>query len=154
MTSDVDIRPAVADDLAAIRSVVDEAFTPYIERVGVRPFPMDADYRALIAAGQVWVAERAATGPCGVVVLIPDDGFLLLDIVAVADRVRRTGVGAALMSYAEEHARRLRLPEVRLYTNQMMWENIEYYPTLGYVEGERFTYAEVYHRVIFTKSLR
>lgn len=37
----------------------------------------------------------------------------------------------------DEHARALGLPEVRLYTNAMMWENQKIYPRYGYELVER-----------------
>lgn len=153
MATGVIVRLAGEDDLEAVRAVVDEAFLPYVERIGARPFPLDADYPALLVSGQVWVADRLDGEVCGVLVLTPADDHLLLDTVAVTDRVRGDGVGATLMAFAEDRARGLRLPEVRLYTNELMWENLEYYPKLGYVEQRRETVADVFHRVFFTKSV-
>lgn len=147
------IRLASSSDVGAIRSVVDEAFSPYIERIGARPVPMEADYPAIVGEERAWVAELAEVGVCGVLVLEPADDHLLLDTIAVSDDVRGAGVGSALMDQAELVARSLGYPEIRLYTNQLMWENIEYYPRHGYLERERFTFREIYHRVLFVKSL-
>jgi hypothetical protein len=44
------------------------------------------------------------------------------------------------------------LPEVRLYTNVVMTENLAYYPRHGYVETHREQIGP-YHRVFFTKTL-
>ena len=90
---------------------------------------------------------------CGVLVLIPADDHLLLDTIAVSDSVRGTGVGAGLIAFAEQRARELGLPAVHLYTNEVMWENLQYYPRLGYTEVGRETVGEVFHRVFFTKSV-
>jgi N-acetylglutamate synthase-like GNAT family acetyltransferase len=147
------VRAAAPSDVSMVEAVVDEAFHPYVARIGVRPVPMEADYSALVDAGQVWVAERGDGQVCGVIVLVPEADHLTLDTIAVTDEVRGTGVGAALMAYAEERARVLGLPEVHLYTNEMMWENLEYYPRLGYVEQYRATVGGIYHRVFFTKSV-
>jgi hypothetical protein len=37
-------------------------------------------------------------------------------------------MGRLLLHFVDAHARALRLPEVRLYTNAMMWENQRIYP--------------------------
>lgn len=149
----VAVRAADADDLGAVRAIVDESFLPYVERIGKQPYPLDADYSALVAAGNVWVAERPDIGVCGVLVLIPNDDHLMLETIGVSDVVRGAGVGSRLMAFAEERARELGLPEVWLYTNEMMWENLDYYPRLGYVEQRRETVEKVFHRVFFAKSV-
>lgn len=149
----VSVRQATSSDVPAVEAVVFEAFEPYIARIGIRPVPMEADYAALVESGQVWVAETGDQVVCGAVVLIPEPGHLMLDTIAVGNDVRGTGVGAALMTYAEERARELALPAVHLYTNAMMWENREYYPKLGYTEVDRATVDEIFDRVFFVKSV-
>ncbi len=49
-------------------------------------------------------------------------------------------------------ARSRGLPEVRLYTNEVMTGNLAYYPRQGYVETHRDT-VNGFHRVFFTKVL-
>jgi hypothetical protein len=44
------------------------------------------------------------------------------------------------------------LPEVRLYTNEAMTENLDYYPRRGYRETHRAT-QNGYRRVFFSKIL-
>ena len=58
----------------------------------------------------------------------------------------------ALMLRADDVARSHGLPEVRLYTNEVMTENIAYYPRQGYVETHRDV-VNGFHRVFFTKRL-
>lgn len=62
------------------------------------------------------------------------------------------GVGARLLQLAERKARDHGLPEVRLYTNEAMTENLTYYSHRGYRETHRSTH-EGYRRVFFTKIL-
>jgi hypothetical protein len=47
-----DIRPATPDDALAVRAVTDAAYRHYIDRIGIRPAPMDADHAADIAAAR------------------------------------------------------------------------------------------------------
>ncbi|NRQ33253.1 GNAT family N-acetyltransferase [Nonomuraea sp. NN258] len=99
----------------------------------MRPMPMEADYAALIAAGHVHVMD----GLEGLIVLVPEDGVLLVDNVAVRPELHGKGLGRGLLAYAEQEARRLGLPALRLYTNVRMTSNIALYTALGYVETGR-----------------
>ncbi|MFC8126650.1 GNAT family N-acetyltransferase [Streptomyces sp. NPDC057302] len=145
MTADTsDIRPATAADVPAVKAVTDAAYHRYIERIGVVPAPMEADHAAQVAAGRVYVTGVAgATGATGdpsvvgVLVLVPHEDHLFLDSIAVHPEAAGQGVGRRLLAFVDERARALGLPEVRLYTNVMMWENVELYPRYGYEMVER-----------------
>ncbi|MEW1845530.1 GNAT family N-acetyltransferase [Nonomuraea angiospora] len=127
------MRLADHSDKAAVERLVHDAYSPWIEVVGMRPLPMEADYGALIAAGRVHVTDELDA----LIVLVPEDGVLLVENVAVAPDRQGKGLGRALMAYAEEEARRLGLPALRLYTNTRMTTNIALYESLGYVETGR-----------------
>ncbi|MFF4620022.1 GNAT family N-acetyltransferase [Nonomuraea jabiensis] len=127
------MRLADHPDKAAVERLVHDAYSPWIEVVGMRPLPMEADYGALIAAGRVHVTDALD----GLIVLVPEDGVLLVENVAVRPDRQGKGLGRALMAYAEEEARRLGLPALRLYTNTKMTANIALYESLGYVETGR-----------------
>ena len=49
------IRPADPDDLKAIEKIVALAYGVYVERIGMRPGPMDDDYVGRIRKGVVSV---------------------------------------------------------------------------------------------------
>ncbi|UBU14398.1 GNAT family N-acetyltransferase [Nonomuraea gerenzanensis] len=127
------MRIANEDDREAVERLVQDAYTPWIEIVGMRPLPLESDYGALIAAGRVHVTD----GLEGLIVLVPEDGVLLVDNVAVRPELHGKGIGRALMAYAEQEARRLGLPALRLYTNVRMTANIALYESLGYRETGR-----------------
>ncbi|MFH8466870.1 GNAT family N-acetyltransferase [Streptomyces sp. NPDC017991] len=128
------IRPAVVADVAAVRAVTDAAYQPYIERIGVVPQPMRTDHAATIAAGRVFVTGEPVAG---LVVVEAHEDHLFLDSVAVHPDAHGQGVGRRLLTFVDAHARALGLPEVRLYTNAMMWENQRLYPRYGYELMER-----------------
>ena len=48
-----------------------------------------------------------------------------------------TGIGEALLRHAEDVARTLRLPELRLYTNAAFTSNISFYTRRGFREFRR-----------------
>ncbi|MFE8954758.1 GNAT family N-acetyltransferase [Streptomyces althioticus] len=150
------IRPAVAADVPEVRAVVDAAFRPYVARIKVLPAPMEADHAANVGAGRVFVAELPDDGGtarlAGLVVLEPRADHLYLDTVAVLPDAQGAGLGRLLLEFAEARARALGLPEIRLLTNAMMWENQKIYPRLGYETVERRVTGP-YDRIHYRKRL-
>lgn len=145
------VRPARADDLAAVQRCVNDAFTPYIARIGQPPGPMTIDHAAHIAAGNVWVA-LGGTGAVGVLVAYAAEDSLYIDTVAVSPTQQRTGAGRALLQFAEREARSRGFDAITLCTNLAMTENQVFYPRIGYVETERRR-ADGYDRVYYRKAL-
>ena len=142
------LRTATAADVAAIRRIVERAYGGYVARIGKPPGPMLDDYEARVAEGVVQVLE-AGDRVVGVLVLIPATDHLLLDNVAVDPQSQGHGYGHLLVAAAEAEARRAKLPELRLYTHELMTENIAFYLRLGFVEthrGEQAGYARVFMR--------
>lgn len=147
----VTIRPAGHADIPALEAIARAAYLPWVERVGREPAPLGADYATAVRAGEAWLAcdDSAALG---LIVLIPRPDHLLLENVAVVPSAQGRGVGTALLEFAEDRARALGLPEIRLYTNAAMTENIAYYARRGYTETHR---AEEYgfNRVFFSRRV-
>ncbi|AKZ54842.1 Acetyltransferase [Streptomyces ambofaciens ATCC 23877] len=154
------IRQAVTADVPAVKAVTDAAYRPYIERIAVVPRPMEADHAANVAAGKVFVATRPGEGDgpgeggevVGVVVLEVFADHLFLDSIAVHPDAHGGGVGRRLLRFVDARARALGLPEVRLYTNALMWENQKIYPKYGYELVERRTDGP-YDRLHYRKRL-
>ncbi|ANP54155.1 ribosomal protein S18 acetylase RimI-like enzyme [Streptomyces griseochromogenes] len=132
--TDNEIRLAVEGDVPAVKAVTDAAYQHYIERIGVVPQPMEADHAANVAAGKVFVLGEPVIG---LVVIEAHDDHLFLDSVAVRPDAHGKGAGRRLLEFVDARARALALPEVRLYTNAMMWENQQIYPRFGYEVVER-----------------
>ena len=57
---DAELRRATVADLPAIDRLVDEAYRKYVDRIGRRPAPMDADDAAMLGQANVWVLGSAA----------------------------------------------------------------------------------------------
>jgi ribosomal protein S18 acetylase RimI-like enzyme len=137
--------------VAAIEQVVRDAYAVYIPRIGRSPAPVDADYAALVAAGEVWVADHDGR-PVGVLVIRTVGSELLLENVAVAPHAQGRGLGRSLIRFAEQRARATGLAAVVLYTNELMTENLRLYPALGYAEtGRRSEHG--FRRVFFRRGL-
>ena len=146
------IRRASAGDAEPIRTLVDDAYGHYIERIGKKPGPMRDDYDRRIAAAQVWVlAERGEI--MGLVVLEERPDGLLLDNIAVKPSAQGAGRGQALMAFAEQEAARRGFTEIRLYTNALMTENIAWYRRLGFAEIGRVR-EKGFARVYMAKRLK
>lgn len=158
------IRAAEPGDLEAIADIVERAYGVYIERIGVRPGPMDDDYGEQVRRGLVHVAadgrgnagEEDGAGIVGLIVLIEGEGRLVIENVAVDPARQGEGIGRRLLEFAEETARRDGIGTVALYTHEKMTENIALYSRLGYVEDERRqveAFSQVFARVFMSKRL-
>lgn len=147
----VTIRPATAADVPDIEAIVQQAYAGYVPRIGQRPAPMSADYHRLVRDGVAWVAVRREA-LAGVIVLMPHADHLLIENVAVAPDQQGLGIGTQLLRFAEEQARRSGRRELRLYTHELMTENLALYRRRGYEE----THREAQHgfrRVFLRKTL-
>ncbi len=145
------IRRAGPGDAEAVAALVERAYAPWVPVIGRRPAPMDDDYAVLISHGEVFVLDRPG-GIGGIVVLAPEADHLWLDNVAVEPALKGQGLGATLLAFAEEEARRLGLPEIRLLTHQRMLANIALYLRKGFVETDR-RMEDGFARVYMAKRL-
>ncbi len=146
------IRAATAADVPAVAALVEAAYARYIERIGLRPAPMDDDHAGHVARGEQYVMVDGAGAVVGAIVLVGRSDHLFIDNVALEPALHGRGLGGKLLSFAEDEARRRSLPELRLYTNAAMTENLAIYPHLGYVETGRERVGP-FHRVAFAKRL-
>ena len=145
------IRKGRREDLDAIRSVVRQAYLPYLSSIGCAPGPLRDDYARRVEAGEVWVVD-GRDGLDGILVLVRERDTLLLDNIAVADAARGRGIGGALLDHAEATAVAHGLASVRLYTHELMLDNQKLYGRRGYVETHRAE-DEGLRRVFMSKRL-
>jgi GNAT superfamily N-acetyltransferase len=147
------VRPARPEEAEAVGALVEAAFSRHIAAVGRRPAPMDDDHAARIDQSQQYVADGDEPGTLAAsIVLVEEDGYLVVNNVAVAPDRQRQGHGRALLAFAEDEARRRGLPEIRLHTHARMADNLIMYPRLGYVEAGREARGG-FDRVLFVKAL-
>lgn len=143
------MRMATVADLPAVAGIIDAAYGIYLSRMDRPPAPMLRDYAAAVEAGALWVTGDP---PEALISLIPAEGSLLVENVAVRPRAQGTGLGRRLMEFAESQAALLGLPKITLYTNVAMTENQAIYARLGYRETRRVT-EDGYHRVHMEKLI-
>jgi ribosomal protein S18 acetylase RimI-like enzyme len=145
------IRPAQPGDEAAIESIVERAYGVYVERIGMRPGPMDADHAEKVRRGLVSVAELDGD-VVGLIVLVETRDHLMVENVAVAPERQGEGIGRAMLGRAEVAAREAGVGEIRLFTHSKMTENRAFYRRLGYRETDRRD-EQGFDRVFLVKSL-
>ena len=130
------LRRAAPNDLRVVRALIMQAYGGYLRQLGVRPGPMDDDYASLIAQHRVQVVERGGA-LLALLVLIPQPDAMLLDNIAVAPQVQGTGLGKALIRYAEQRAMEAGFQTIRLYTHARMTRNQAIYAAAGYQQTRR-----------------
>jgi ribosomal protein S18 acetylase RimI-like enzyme len=142
------LRPAVAADASSVAALVDAAYRHWVDRIGMLPGPMTDDYDQVIRTRQVTVAERHGAIAGIVVLAVTAEGFVLENVAVHPDH-RGTGLGGALLEFAEAEARRAGFDAIQLYTHEKMAENLALYSRIGYVEYDRRsqgTFSLVYMR--------
>lgn len=130
------VRAAIAADLRSIEDIVNAAYFRYVRDFGFTPAPLEDDYAKRISSGEAYVIE-CDDGVGGVLVVERAIDHVLVENIAVYPALQGRGYGRALLAFAESLAVRYYLPEVRLYTNAMMVENISFYTRCGYRETHR-----------------
>lgn len=136
---EVIIRRASPDEAEIIAAMTTVAYTRYVPLLGRQPQPMTADYRQILAEHPVWLL-CLGDQPAGVLVLMIATDHMLVYNVAVSPAYQKRGLGRQLLAWAEQEARQAGYTRLRLYTNELMVENIGLYRRLGYVEIAREPY--------------
>lgn len=148
---DVALRPAIPEDVEAIAACAEAAYGKYVSRIGRKPAPMVADFAAHVAAGEVGVLVEGGRLVGYIVAMARPDCFFIDNVALFPDHQGR-GFGRRLMAFAEQSARDLGAPELRLYTNVKMTENLGFHGRLGFVETER-RHQNGFDRVYMAKGL-
>lgn len=152
---DLSITKATDEDVPIIQSMVDAAYTKYIDRIGKRPAPMDEDYHQAIHTHTVLVLrETAKNRVVGAIVLQlnPSSDSVKIDNLVVHPAAQGHRYGRVLMNCAEDLARSQDYRALTLYTNVKMYENLGVYSKMGFHETER-KHEDGFDRVYFRKSL-
>ena len=155
------INPATIVDVPAIVRLVTAAYTLYIPRIGRCPAPMQTDYGALLTTpppgSQITVLKQndQLLGLIELQILTRSDhetSELRINSLAVDPAAQGRGYGRLLMEHAEAVASQAGVKAITLYTNVKMWENVEIYGKMGYVEVGRRV-EDGFERVYFQKEV-
>ncbi len=145
------IRLASVQDIPTIQEIVNDAYGHYVERIGSKPAPMNDDYAEHVERRTIWVLETSS-GIAGLMVLRVDGHFVLVSNVAVSKAYQGRGFGKRLLDFADAFATQKGISELRLYTNELMHENLAIYSKLGWVEFDRAE-QDGFRRVFMRKTL-
>jgi GNAT superfamily N-acetyltransferase len=128
---DLQIRRAGPADAADIRELTRSAYAKWVPLIGREPIPMAADYDRAVREHMIDLLIVDAR-LVALIETVSKADHLLIENLAVAPPFQGRGYGRLLLDHAERLAASLRLPELRLYTNQLFVTNIELYGQLGY----------------------
>ncbi|KAH7126051.1 acyl-CoA N-acyltransferase [Dactylonectria macrodidyma] len=151
----VTIIKAKVDDIPAVKAIVIDAYSKYVERIGKEPAPMKTDYYELMDTHDIFVLKTDATQTIvGSIVIATDkeSNSIKINNLVVDSTAQGRGYGRLLMNFAEKTARSRGFMALTLFTNIKMHENLSLYPKMGFVETERRTESG-YERVYFRKDL-
>ncbi len=142
------IRLANIGDIPAITCCAEQAYEKYVGRIGKKPMPMVQDFGKAVAEGVVWVIEADNAFAGYLIAYEKTPGSLHVENVAVPPEHQGKGLGKRLLAFAEDLARMRGLPQIDLYTNEKMTENLSVYPHLGFIEVDRreeHGFARIYY---------
>ena len=145
------IEKAHVGDASQITACVSSAYQKYSSIIGKLPEPALENSTNIINEHAVWVMRRG-TRVVGVIVLMEQDGELLLDNVAIHPSEQHQGLGRELIAFAEAEARKRGYASIHLYTHEKMTSNLALYKSLGYEETRRIS-ERGYDRVYMRKQL-
>jgi ribosomal protein S18 acetylase RimI-like enzyme len=131
MSQALALRQAVAGDAPAIRALTRAAYAKWVPLIGREPKPMTADYKAAVRDHRFDLLY--AEGELAALVeTIPGAGHLLIENLAVSPAFQGRGFARMLMAHVEQLAVASGFAEIRLYTNKLFAENLDFYARLGY----------------------
>lgn len=131
------IREAKPEDYVGLKSCMESAYTPYLERMrGVRLPPMDVDYSSEIDNYPTWVVESEGDILGGLIMVFEDNQASIANI-AVDPKYQGQGIGRDLVDFAESRARENNFSELQLATHVLLEENISLYLHFGWQETGR-----------------
>lgn len=111
---------------------------------------MRPDFPRHIAAGHVDVLETDRV--IGYVIVFEDDGEMILDNIAIDPDETGKGYAGILVDFVEGRLRQQGSKTYKLYTNEVMTENLAWYSRRGFAEYGR-TRIKGMNRVNFRKTL-
>jgi ribosomal protein S18 acetylase RimI-like enzyme len=144
--------PARPDDADIIRELARQAYRRHVDVIGREPAPMTADYSRIATSGETVLAWRG-DDLVGMLVTATAEDSLTIENVAVAADTQGSGLGSELLAQAERLAVAAGVAEIRLFTNEMMVDNVAFYRRRGYAETHRAV-VDGYRRVFFVKGIR
>ena len=131
MPANVSIRRAEVSDADRVRMLTRASYAKWIPVIGREPLPMAADYERAVR-DHIVDLMFVGTELAGLIEMVNEGDHLLIENVAIGPAFQRKGYGGLLVAHAEQVARSLQLPELRLYTNAQFAGNVDFYRRHGF----------------------
>ena len=141
-------RRAVAEDHEIIIAIAQKAYEKYIERMGKEPAPM----RPVIQKEDVVFVCEDNKQVIAFAILVKINDQIILDSIAVDPLHQKKGIGNNFIKYIEQYLIEQKINKYQLYTNEKMFENIDWYQKIGFKIFKKVT-EKGFNRIYFEKQL-
>jgi N-acetylglutamate synthase-like GNAT family acetyltransferase len=85
-------------------------------------------------------------------ILVKINDQIILDSIAVDPPHQKKGIGNNFIKFIEEYLMEQKVNKYQLYTNEMMFENIDWYQKIGFKIFKKVT-EKGFNRIYFEKQL-
>jgi len=141
-------RRAVAEDHEIIIAIAQKAYEKYVERMGKEPAPM----RPIIQKEDVVFVCEDNKQVIAFAILVKTNDQIILDSIAVDPSHQKKGIGNNFIKFIEQHLMEQKVNKYQLYTNEKMFENIDWYQKIGFKIFKKVT-EKGYNRIYFEKKI-
>jgi ribosomal protein S18 acetylase RimI-like enzyme len=130
------LRRAETGDLADLVALQRAAYAQNEALLGITPAPLLADYADVLRDMECWLSASDTRLDGALILDFRADDMLIWSVAAHPDS-RGSGVGSALLQFAEQRAREEGRDTIRLYTAKVYEFNVAWYLRSGFsVESE------------------
>ena len=141
-------RKAKLEDHKIIMAIALKAYEKYIERMGKEPAPM----RPVIQKEDVVFVCEDNKQVIALAILVKINDQIILDSIAVDPPHQKKGIGNNFIKFIEEYLMEQKVNKYQLYTNEKMFENIDWYQKIGFKKFKKVT-EKGFNRIYFEKQL-
>ena len=141
-------REAKLEDHKIIITIAQKAYEKYVERMGKEPAPM----RPVIQKEDVVFVCEDNKQVIAFAILVKINDQIILDNIAVDPPHQKKGIGNNFIKFIEEYLMEQKVNKYQLYTNEMMFENIDWYQKIGFKIFKKVT-EKGDNRIYFEKEL-
>ena len=122
--------------------------------IGRPPAPMRANFLKYVLEDTVFIVQSGKSQGVvlGYPIILQKDGAWLHDNIAVSPWAQGRGVGPALIAASDTFLRDCDVQRYHLYANEVMEQNLTWYPAIGFVETDR-RLEDGFSRVYFSEAL-
>lgn len=138
--TDLTIRPATPSDAEAVRTLTRLAYQKWVDVIHREPAPMQANYHLAIQNHKIELME-SGDKLVGLIELIPQDDYLLIENLAVHPDHQGFGIGDRLLIHCEGLAANWGFKQLQLYTHAAFEQNLGFYAKRGFQEFKRTSIA-------------